>query len=71
MLFVQHLDRQQKATALERQRAAQFKSEAVVATTLYHDELERSEQERIDLASGARGSVLVLGAGVTLTLVGR
>jgi serine/threonine protein kinase len=50
VLFIQHLERQRAATALERERAMQFETEAEVATTLYHDELERSEQERVALA---------------------
>jgi serine/threonine-protein kinase len=43
VLFIQGINRQQE-------RAAQFASEAKSVTTLYHDELDRSEQERKALA---------------------
>ncbi|MGJ8641727.1 MAG: serine/threonine-protein kinase [Opitutaceae bacterium] len=48
--FVRNIERQQRKTAQERERALQFETRAETATTLYHDELDRSEEERIGMA---------------------
>ncbi|MDF7824646.1 serine/threonine-protein kinase [Pontiellaceae bacterium B12227] len=57
VLFIQDLKRQQRETALQRERAAQererateFEAQAETVSILYQDELDRSENEREKLA---------------------
>ncbi|MDF7808669.1 serine/threonine-protein kinase [Pontiellaceae bacterium B12219] len=50
VLFIQNLERQREKTALERERAVEFATQAENVTTLYQDELDRSENERWVLA---------------------
>jgi Protein kinase domain len=50
MLYLDHLRRQQQATAEQRERATRFATKADAAAALYLGELSRSEEQRKDLA---------------------